>query len=96
MAYKSANLTLHSPRLGTGENLAADDGGYASAKFVYRAITADDNLAAMQAVGFISDGDDQGIAVGDCITFIEDTVAAENRLVTVVDAAGLVTTIAFA
>lgn len=94
MAYNANNLNLVSPRMGEGENLA--NAGYSSAKFVYRDITAGDNLAAMQAVGFISDGGDQGVRVGDCITFIEDTVAAEDRLVTVVDAAGLVTTIAFA
>lgn len=76
MAYKSANLQQITPRMGTGENLAADDGGYGVAIWSYRAITADNTLANMQASGFITDADDKGLRIGDIVVFVEDTVDA--------------------
>lgn len=84
MAYNANNLNLCSPRMGEGENLA--NAGYSAAMWVYRDITANDNLAAMQASGFISDADDQGIRVGDLVCFIEDTVDASWALVSVITA----------
>lgn len=92
MAYAANNLNLCAPRMGEGENLA--NAGYSSAQWVYRDITANDALAAMQVNGFISDGDDQGIRQGDVIDFVEDGVAAVRMLVSAVTA-GAVDTIAF-
>ena len=93
MAYKSDNLQQVFPRLGTGDNLAADDGGYAVGVWSYRAITGDNTLAEMQADDFISDGNDKGVKPGDVIIFVEDTVDASWALVDTVSAAGLVVTI---
>ena len=76
MAYNTKNLQVLIPRLGTGDNLEAEDGGYAVAIFSYRALTADDALADMQASGFISDADDRGLKIGDIVVFVEDTVDA--------------------
>jgi len=93
MAYKSDNLQQMFPRMGTGDNAAADDGGYAVAQWSYRALTADNTLGNMQAASFITDGHDKGLRVGDVILFVEDTVDASWGLVSAIDAAGLVTTI---
>ena len=86
MAYKSANLQQITPRMGTGDNLAADDGGYAVAIWSYRAITADNTLAQMQASGFISDADDKGLRIGDVVVFVEDTVDASWGVVDAITA----------
>jgi len=94
MAYAANNLNLCIARMGEGENLA--NAGYSSAQWVYRDLTANDNLAAMQVDGFISDGGDQGVRQGDVIDFVEDGVAAIRMLVSAVSAAGAVDTIAFA
>lgn len=81
MAFKSANLTLLIPRVGSGENLEADDGGYGVAVFAYRSITANDNLAAMQTDEFITNAADYGVAIGDVIIMVEDGVDASWMLV---------------
>lgn len=86
MAFKSANLQVVVPRMGSGENLAAEDGGYSVAIFTYRAITADNTLAQMQANGFITDAADYGIAVGDVIIMVEDGVDASWMLVSAITA----------
>lgn len=93
MAYKSDNLQQIFPRMGTGENAAADDGGYAVALWSYRALTGDNTLANMQAVSFITDGHDKGLRVGDVILFVEDATDSSWGLVSAIDADGLVTTI---
>ena len=93
MAYKPDNLQNLIPRLGTADNLAADDGGYGVGVWSYRAITGDNTLADMQAANFILDGNDKGVKVGDVIIFVEDTVDASWALVDTVSAAGLVVTI---
>ena len=93
MAYKTANLQAIFPRMGTGDNLAADDGGYAVALWSYRAITGDNTLAQMQAASFITDGNDKGMRVGDAILFVQDATDASWGLVTAISAAGLVTTV---
>lgn len=93
MAYKSANLQLLIPRVGGGDNVAADDGGYGVALWSYRAITGDNTLAQMQAGGFITDGGDKGVKVGDVIIFVENAVDASWGLVTAVAAGGAVTTV---
>lgn len=74
MAFKSANLTLLVPRVGTGDNLEADDGGYGVALWAYRSITGNDDLAAMQVDEFISNAEDYGIRIGDIIIMVEDAV----------------------
>ena len=87
MAYDAKNLTCVNPRLGAGE--AGANAGYTSATFHYRD-TGGDNLATMTANDYITDGDDQGIQVGDLIAFIETAVDAEWMIVDTVSAAGLV------
>lgn len=93
MAFKSANLQLLIPRMGTADNAAADDGGYGVNVFSYRALTADNTLAQMQAAGFITNGPDYGVKVGDIIIFVEDTVDASWGLVSAIAANGDVTTV---
>jgi len=79
--------------MGTGDNVAADDGGFAVGLWSYRAETGDNTLAQMQAASFISDGNDKGMRVGDAVLFVQDTVDASWGLVSAITAAGLVTTI---
>jgi hypothetical protein len=79
------------PRLGTGDNLAADDGGYSVALWSYRQITGDGDLATMVADNYITDGNDKGLKVGDIVIFVEDTVDSSWKQVNTVSAAGLVT-----
>lgn len=86
MAYKSGNLQQVVPRMGTGENLAADDGGYGVAIWSYRAITGDNTLAQMQASGFITDADEKGLRIGDIVVFVEDTVDASWGVVDAITA----------
>lgn len=86
MAYKSANLQQITPRMGTGDNVAADDGGYAVAIWSYRAITGDNTLAQMQASGFITDADEKGLRIGDIVVFVEDTVDASWGVVDAITA----------
>ena len=78
MAFNSKNLTLLQPRVGTAEG--GTDAGYGTALWCYRD-NGGDNLAAMQADGFITDMDDYGIRVGDIIIAIDDTVDASWLLV---------------
>ena len=93
MAYKSANLQQITPRMGTGDNLAADDGGYAVAMWSYRAITGDNTLANMQAAGFITDADEKGLRIGDIVVFVEDTVDASWGVVSAITASAATTII---
>lgn len=81
MAFKSANLTLLVPRVGSGENLVGDDGGYGVAIWAYRDLTAQDDLAAMQVDEFITDAADYGIAIGDVVIMVEEGVDASWMLV---------------
>lgn len=84
MAYKSDNLQLLIPRVGTGENTAAENGGYGVAVWSYRAITADNTLGNMQASGFITDADEKGLKIGDIVVFVEDTVDASWGVVSAI------------
>ena len=79
MAFNSKNLTLLVPRVGSAEGVA--DAGYGTGLWAYRDITANDNLAAMQTDGFITDAADYGLQVGDLVIMIEDTVDASWMLV---------------
>jgi hypothetical protein len=92
MAYDAKNLNLTSARMGEGENAA--NAGYSSASWVYRD-SGGDVLATMIADNYITDGDDQGIKVGDMIAFIETGVAAQWHIVDSISAAGLVAVTAF-
>ena len=91
MAYAANNLNLCAPRVGEGENLA--DAGFSSAMWVYRD-SGGDTLATMTADDYITDGDDQGLRVGDIVDFVETGVDAERMLVDTITA-GLVTFISF-
>ena len=86
MAYAANNLNLCAPRVGQGENLA--DAGWSSAMWVYRD-SGGDVLATMIADDFITDGDDQGLRVGDIIAFVETAVDASWVIVDTITA-GLV------
>ena len=87
MAYAANNLNLCAPRVGEGENLA--NAGWSSAMWVYRD-SGGDNLATMSADDYITDGNDQGLRVGDIIAFVETAVDATWAIVDTIDAAGLV------
>lgn len=91
MAYKSANLVNMIPRMGTGDNLAADDGGYSLGLWSYRQITGDGDLATMVADDYITDGNDKGLKVGDIVIFVEDNVDSSWQQVDTIDVDGLVT-----
>jgi hypothetical protein len=95
MAYKPDNLQNCLPRLGTGDNLAADDGGYSVGVWTYRQITADGDLATMVADDYITDGNDKGVKPGDIIAFVETAVDAQWMTVDTVDADGLVAVTSF-
>jgi hypothetical protein len=79
------------PRLGTADNLAAEDGGYGVGLWSYRQITGDGDLATMIADDYITDGNDRGLKVGDLVIFVEDNVDSSWMQVDTIDAAGLVT-----
>lgn len=91
MAYDSDSLVLESPRLGEGEGPLASGAGFTGAKWVYRSA---DPVATVIAAGYVSDGDDKGVKVYDRVEIIDDNLnLIDLALVTVVDAAGLVTMI---
>lgn len=87
MAYVSKNLTTMIPRLGTGEDVA--DGSASAAMHCYRSDT--DARSVIIGVGHITDGNDKGIKVNDFMIIVDDDTVATLHVVTVVDAAGLVT-----
>ncbi len=91
MAYDANNLNAFVPRMGAGEGGAG--AGRSIALWGYRDVTAGNTLADMQAANFISDGDDQGLVVGDHILFCEDTVDSSWAQVSAIAANGNVTTI---
>jgi hypothetical protein len=95
VAYKSDNLQQIFPRMGSGDNVALDDGGYAVGLWSYRQITADDALATMVADDYITDGNDKGVKPGDIIAFVETAVDAQWMTVDTVDADGLVAVTSF-
>ena len=85
MAFRSKNLTLQVPRVGSGDD-DTGDAGLSSSQFSYVSLTADDNLAAMLANGFITNAADYGIKVNDTIDFIEQGVAAQRVIVSAITA----------
>jgi len=87
MAYISKNLTTLIPRLGTGEDVA--DASATSAIHMYRTVT--DARSDVIAAGYISDGNDKGLAVNDILLVVDDATVVTLHLITVVDAAGDVT-----
>ncbi len=92
MAYAPGSLNLDFPRLGTGDTAAS----LSSAQWCY---ISDDAVATVIAAGYIDDGDDKGVKVDDRVVVIDSTGSSETIdycLVTVVDAAGLVTMIQLA
>lgn len=80
MAFRSKNLTLISPRVGSGDD-DTGDAGLSAACFCYVSLTADDNLAAMQVDEFITDAADYGVQVNDIIDFVEEGVGAVRMVV---------------
>ena len=93
MAFRSKNLQLCTPRLGSGDDDTGDS-GLSSAHYVYTSLTADDDLTAMQVDEFITDGADYGIRVNDTIDFIEEGVGAV-KMVVISFTGGNVDTLAF-
>lgn len=87
MAYDTNSLNVSNPRLGEGENLA--DAGFSSAMWCYRSA---DPILTVIAAGYITDGNDKGLRVNDCIIVIDDNVPTiDLTLVTVIAANGDVT-----
>jgi len=84
MAYASDSLTTVIPRLGEGE----DVGSLSAAIHVYRSA---DPRATVIGAGYITNGNDKGIRVNDIVIIVDDDAVATLHLVSVVDAAGLVT-----
>lgn len=79
MAYNSDSLNVHVPRLGGGDDALK----LASASFIYRSV---DVAATVIAAGFIDDGADKGIKVGDLLIVLDETTPlATTHIVTVVD-----------
>ena len=82
MVYKSASLNILSPRVGTGEGAAADPSGEGVAVWTYR---SDDAFAVVEVAGYIDDGADKGMRVGDSVIVVENGAAVTLGVVTVVD-----------
>ncbi len=80
MAFRSKNLQVVVPRVGSGDD-DTGDAGLSAARYHYVSLTADDNLTAMQVDEFITNGADYGIKVNDIITFIEQGVGAVDMVV---------------
>ena len=85
MPYATGNLNVAVPRMGGGDDLTSET----AAIWVYRE-TGGDNLAAISADNYITDGDEKGVKPGDIIAFVETTVDANWAIVDTVSAAGLV------
>lgn len=71
MSYSPNSLNLLIPRVGGGDDLTSES----SAVWSYRE-TGDAILAVMVADDYITDGDEQGVKVGDAILFTETAVDA--------------------
>jgi hypothetical protein len=80
MAFRSKNLTLVTPRMGSGDD-DTGDAGLSSAHFAYVSLTADDALAAMVVDEFIQNAEDLGMRINDTVDFIEEGVAAQRFVV---------------
>lgn len=77
MAFRSKNLTLLQPRVGSADD-DTGDAGLSTALYCYRTLDAaggGDDLATIIADGFITNAADYGIAVGDTILFISLSTA---------------------
>ncbi len=87
MAYNSDSLHCVNPRLGGGDDALK----LQSATFHYRSV---DVLATVIAAGFIDDGGDKGIKVGDLLVVLDQTTPlATTHIVSVVAANGDVTAV---
>ena len=87
MAYNTDSLQCDLPRLGGGDDALK----LSSATFKYRSVDA---AATVIAAGFISDGGDKGVKVGDLLVVLDTaTPLATVHIVTVVTAAGAVTAV---
>jgi len=80
MAYLSASLNICIPRMGEGEGGA--NAGEGAALFMYR---SDDAFAAVEVAGYIDDGADKGMRVGDVVIVVDNGAAVTLGVVTVVD-----------
>ena len=88
MAYNPNNLNIARPRMGAGDD-DTGDAGLSAALFCY--VSLDVN-ATVIAAGYVSDGDDKGVQVNDVVEIVDlTTPLVSHAVVTVVDAAGLVT-----
>lgn len=87
MAYNAESLICVQPRLGGGDDALK----LASATYHYRSV---DTAATVIAAGFIDNGLDNGIKVGDLLVVLDQTTPlATTHIVTVNDAAGDVTAV---
>ncbi len=86
MAYDTNSLNVSFPRVGAGAGGA--NAGESSAIWTYRSADA---AAAVQAAGYINDGNEKGLQVGDIVHVVQNGVAVTPSVVTVVAANGDVT-----
>jgi hypothetical protein len=87
MAYNPDSLNCVNPRLGGGDDALK----LQSATYHYRSV---DVAATVIAAGFIDNGLDNGIKVGDLLVVLDQTTPlATTHIVSVVDAAGDVTAV---
>lgn len=87
MAYNTTSLNVHVPRVGGGDDALQ----LASASYIYRSV---DTAATVIAAGFIDDGGDKGVKVGDLLIVLDQTTPlATTHIVTVVAANGDVTAV---
>ena len=87
MAYNTNSLNIQIPRLGGGDDALQ----LSSARFCYRSV---DVAATVIAAGFIDDGGDKGLKVGDELVVLDQTTPlATTHIVTVVAANGDVTAV---
>ncbi len=87
MAYNTDSLQCDRPRLGGGDDALK----LSSATYMYRSV---DVAATVIAAGFIDDGDDKGVKVGDLLIVLDQTTPlATTHIVSVVAANGDVTAV---
>ena len=92
--YVSAQLNLDHPSMG-GSPVPLTTQVTNVQHWTY--ITDTDAIATVIAAGYITDGDDKGMKVGDVVTCVDTNIPAVDLcVVSVVSAAGLVTMIQLA
>ena len=84
MAYATDSLNVAVPRVGGGD----DAGSESSALWVYR---SDDPKATVDGAGYIDNGNEKGLKVGDIVLVADNGATATLSIVTAIAANGDVT-----